>query len=162
MESSVEIFDTKTLDHIGSHSFGHAEGSLVWIDWHQNCWWVAFGHYNGRGGEPGMTNDRSTLVRMDSEFRRLGSYVFPREFISRWDGMTASGGFFGPDGLIYATGHHAPEIYVMRIPRAGSVLEAVRIIKSPVEGQGMALCSQTGEVFQMQRKERKIYVLKVF
>src|SRR5690606_36702816 len=32
--SSVEIWDTGTLEHIGSKSFGITDGSLTWIDYH--------------------------------------------------------------------------------------------------------------------------------
>ncbi|MCG9895077.1 MAG: hypothetical protein MH204_06345 [Fimbriimonadaceae bacterium] len=161
MVSSIEIFDPKTLRHLGSQSFGVDAGSLVWMDRRDGNWWVCFGHYNGRGGQPGVTNESSVLVKMDSSFRRMAAYTFPKVFVDRWDGMTASGGFWGPDGLLYATGHHAPEIYVMRLPRMGSVLEPVKIIQSPVEGQGIAFDPATGELFQMQRKERMIYVLQL-
>jgi len=68
-----------------------------------------------------------------------------------------SGGVFGPDGLIYATGHHAPEIHVLRLPKAGAFLEFVRVIQSPVEGQGLALDVPGKKLLQMQRKERSIY-----
>jgi len=158
MVSSVEIFDTKTLRHIGSQSFGLDSGSLVWVDWHDGHWWVCFGHYNGKGGEPGMTNDRTVLVKYDRQWRRVGGYAFPKELVARWDGMTCSGGVWGKDGLIYATGHHAPEVHVLRLPKSGPTLELVRIHKSPVEGQGIALDRSANQLIQMQRRERAIYV----
>ncbi|MBC8065841.1 MAG: hypothetical protein H7Y17_13495 [Chlorobia bacterium] len=156
MHSSIEIFDAKTLTHIGSQSFGLDTGSLVWVDWYQGHWWVCFGHYNEKGGEKGKTNDFSVLVKYDKDWRRVGGYAFPKELVARWDGMTCSGGVFGRDGLIYATGHHAPEVHVLRFPKAGPVLELVKIIKSPVEGQGVAIDRASGRFFQMQRKTREI------
>lgn len=157
MLSSVEIFDTRTLTHIGSQSFGHDVGSLTWVDWDGHAWWICFGHYNGKGGEPGKPNTMTTVVRYDKEWRKMGGYSFPLEIISRWDGMTASGGVWGPNRTLYITSHHAPEFYLFRLPRSGSVLELVKIVKSPAEGQGIALDATTRRLFQIQRKERAVY-----
>ncbi|GAB4454254.1 MAG: hypothetical protein OHK0029_08700 [Armatimonadaceae bacterium] len=157
MLSSVEIFDTKTLNHIESHSFGRDAGSLTWIDWLEPHWWICYGHYNGKGGEPGKPNTMTTLIRYDTEWRPRGAYAFPNEVIARWDGMTASGGVWGPNRLLYVTSHHEPEFYIFRLPRSGSMLELVHIVKSPVEGQGLAIDIPDRRLFQMQRKERSIY-----
>lgn len=157
MVSSIEIFDPRNLAHIGSQSFGHDTGSLVWADWHEGLWWVCFGHYNGKGGEPGKPNTMTTLLRFDREWRRLGGYSFPADVVARWDGMTASGGVWGPNNRLFVTSHHAPEFYIFRLPRSGSVLELVRIVKSPAEGQGLALDIPTRRLFQIQRKDRTVY-----
>jgi hypothetical protein len=69
----------------------------------------------------------------------------------------ASGGVWGPGDLLYVTSHHAPEFYVFRLPRAGSVLKLVRIVASPAEGQGVALDPARRRFFQIQRKERAVY-----
>jgi hypothetical protein len=53
-------------------------------------------------------------------------------------GRSNSGGAFGADGRIYATGHDAPEVYVLRLPRAGATLELVDILPAPIAGQGIA------------------------
>lgn len=157
MLSSIESFDTRSLTHLASQSFGLDAGSLTWMDWFEGAWWVCFGHYNGKGGEPGKTNQASVLVRYDSQWRKLGGYVFPAALVARWDGMTASGGVWGPNRTLLVTGHHAPEIYQLRLPRVGSVLEIVQIIASPIEGQGIALDSARKRLFQIQRKERAVY-----
>lgn len=166
MSSSVEVFDAKTLRHVESHSFGPFggglnPGSLVWLDQRpgEADWYVCFGHYNAKGGEPGMLNNRTVLIRMDREWRPKAAYSFPKELIERLDGMTLSGGVWGQDGKLYATGHHAPEIYVLALPKAGAFLKLERVIASPVEGQGLAIDNATGELFQMRRKDRSIYVL---
>ncbi|MDX1931590.1 MAG: hypothetical protein SFU56_03205 [Capsulimonadales bacterium] len=164
MLSSVEIYDCGSLRHIRSHSFGHDAGSMVWVDWHDNSWWICFGHYNGRGGEPGKPNTLTTLVRYDREWRKQGAYSFPPDLVTaRWDGMTASGGVWGPGGswyprpVLYVTTHHAPEFYIFRLPRAGTVLELLKIVKSPAEGQGLAIDARTRRLFQIQRRERTVY-----
>lgn len=158
MLSSVEMYDAESLRHAGSHSFGMDAGSMVWIDWHDDSWWVCFGHYNGKGGEPGKPNTMTTLVPFDKDFRKRGAYSFPPALVTeRWDGMTASGGVWGPGNLLYVTTHHAPEFYVFRLPDAGSVLELVRIVASPCEGQGLAIDPASRRLFQIQRKERAVY-----
>lgn len=139
-----------------SHSFGQDAGSLTWVDW-QRGWWVCWGHYNGKGGEPGKPNTLTSLARYDEQWRRRGGYTFPPDVIARWDGMTASGGVWGPGNLLYVTSHHAPEFYVFRLPRSGSVLELVRIVQSPAEGQGLAITPDHRRLFQIQRRERAVY-----
>jgi hypothetical protein len=157
MLSSIEIFDTRTLKHLQSQSFGLDAGSLVWVDWQYNAWWVCFGHYNEKGGEPGKSNHMTSLVRYDTQWRKTAGYAFPKDIIARWDGMTASGGVWGPKNLLFVTSHHAPEFYIFRLPRAGSILELVCIVQSPAEGQGLAIDINKKRLFQIQRKERAVY-----
>lgn len=53
--------------------------------------------------------------------------------------MSNSGGSFGPDGWLYITGHDATEVYVMKLPSAGSILTWVATIWLPdIAGQGIA------------------------
>jgi hypothetical protein len=37
MESSIEVFDTKTMRHVDSYSFGIYRGSLTWLDRHDGA-----------------------------------------------------------------------------------------------------------------------------
>ena len=157
MLSSIEYFDAATLSHLGSQSFGRDAGSLTWLDWHEDSWWVCFGHYNGKGGEAGKTNQDTVLVRYDSQWRKQSAYVFPQELFARWEGMTASGGIWGPKNTLLVSGHHAPELYQLRLPKVGSILELIQIIASPAEGQGIALDPARKRLFQIQRKERSVY-----
>ena len=46
MESSIEVFDTKTMKHIDSYSFGIYRGSLTWLDRHDGAWWAGFANYD--------------------------------------------------------------------------------------------------------------------
>jgi hypothetical protein len=52
MTSSIEIWDTASIEHIDSYSFGIADGSCTWIDLYQGFWWVCFAHYDTNGGYP--------------------------------------------------------------------------------------------------------------
>lgn len=138
MTSSVEWFDTRKLAHVRSRSLGRARGSLTWLDWHQGSWWACFAHYDGKGGEPGFDHRWTTLVRLDRNFAEQESWLFPEDILDRFKPYSASGGGWGPDGLLYVTGHDRPELYVLRIPKAGSRLEHVATIPIPTNGQAIA------------------------
>jgi hypothetical protein len=145
MTSSIERFDPATLEHTGSHSFGIQYGSATWIDRHDGAWWVAFAHYGHiggggkRGGQPGKGPEWTSLVRFDDQFRRTGGWVYPADLVARFAPSSNSGGLFARDGTIWVTGHDAAEIYVQRLPKAGSVLDWIETIPAPIAGQGIAL-----------------------
>lgn len=162
MWSSIETFDAATLEHLESHSFGIAEGSATWIDRRHGLWWVAFAHYAGRGGTPGQGPRWTRLVTFDADWRRVRGYVFPDEVVERFGVWSTSGGGWGPEGLLYATGHDAPELYALRLPRAGSELELVRVLPAPNEGQGIAWDgAEPGTLYTVVRGTREVVVSRL-
>lgn len=138
MLSSIEVFDTETLAHVESHSFGMLPGSATWIDRRDGLWWVGFGNYEGRGGIPDRGTEWTEITLYDDQWRRVGGYGLPAETLERLGTRSNSGSAFGPDGLLYATGHNEPELYVLRVPRAGASLEFVKVLSVTAEGQGIA------------------------
>ena len=138
MLSSIEIFDTETLAHIASHSFGMLPGSATWIDRRAGLWWVAMANYEGRGGIPDRGTDWTAIAIYDDQWRRVGGYGFPRKVVEQFGTRSNSGAAFGPGGLLYATGHDAAELYVLRIPRTGAALAFVERLSVTAEGQGIA------------------------
>ena len=66
----------------------------------------------------------------------------------------------GPDGYLYLTGHDPAELYRMRLPKSGSVLELVDTIPMNIRGQGIAWDrSQPGVIYGIIRatvKERAL------
>jgi hypothetical protein len=92
MQSSIEIFDTATLQHLDSHGLGSGHGSATWIGTRDDAWWVAFAHYAGKGGDPGRGPEHTKLVQYDRTWRELDAWTFPKAVIDRWDGMSSSGG----------------------------------------------------------------------
>lgn len=137
MASSVEIFDAKTLRHIRTVSLGRMYGSLTAMDWHEGNWWAVFANYDDRGGEPGRDHRSTTLVRMDASFRPLESWLFPDTLLERFAPKSCSGFAWGADGLMYASGHDRPEVYALRLPKAGATLELVATLPVPTEGQAI-------------------------
>ncbi len=135
--SAVEIFDTKTLKHVRSVSLGFGPGSLTVMDRHDGKWWAVFANYEGKGGEPGRDYRYTLLVRMDDAFRAEASWAFPADVLARFAPKSCSGLSWGADGLIYATGHDRPEVYALKLPEAGSVLEHVGTIGIATPGQAI-------------------------
>lgn len=161
MTSSVEIWDAETLTHEGSHSFGIRWGSCTWIDRHDGQWWAVFAHYDEFKDEIGKDNRWTTLVRFNDRWDPEQSWTLPNEVIERFDGKSNSGGSWGEDGLLYLSGHDRPELYVVELPEAGSVLKLVTTIPASNEGQGIAWDRSSGNLlFGIKRSERRVVVLK--
>ena len=59
MASSVEIWDTQTLKHIGNHSFGIHWGSCTWVDRYDGFWWVGFAQYEKWKHKTGLKSKKS-------------------------------------------------------------------------------------------------------
>ena len=142
MQSSVEVFDARTLRHVGSHSFGVDRGSLTWLDRHDGFWWAGFANYDvipDDQTEPYGGTDNTQVVKLDDDFRVVAAYTIPQEILDRFKPMSNSGGSWGPDGRLWLTGHDLGEAYVMEPPRAGSELRWIATVSLPgVEGQGIA------------------------
>lgn len=142
MTSSIEIWDTATMAHVDSHSFGIQLGSMTWIDRHDGYWWGGFGNYDrvqtGQDHPYGETRN-SQVVKMDDAFRILEQWKLPEALHPKLTPMSNSGGSWGDDGYLYLTGHDYPEIYVMRLPAAGGTLDWVATVHVPeLNGQGIA------------------------
>lgn len=136
--SSVEIWDTATLQHVGSHSFGRADGSFTWLDRRNGRWIACFVHYTGKGAEPGRGAEWTRLVEFDDDWRQTGGWAFPADLTLKLavHGFSVSGGAFGPGGFLYVTGHDDTALYVLAMPAAGPTLKWVATI--PISAQGQA------------------------
>ena len=162
MTSSVEIWDTETLEHIGNHSFGIQWGSCTWIDRHDGFWWAAFAHYDKLKPQSGKGSEWTSLVKFDDQWRHLEAWVFPEEVLERFIPMSNSGGSWGPDGLLYCTGHDRPQLYALKLPKAGSVLELAEIHPINNLGQGIAWDrTMAGVIYGIRKKNRQVVVSKL-
>jgi hypothetical protein len=138
MRSSIESFDAHTLAHLESRDLGLLPGSATWVDRREGLFFVGLANYTGRGGAPGRGPEHSAVARFDAGWRPLASLHFPEALVRRFGTRSNSGGAFGPEGLLYATGHDAAELYLLRVPQAGQALELVEILPAPASGQGIA------------------------
>ena len=161
MASSVEWFDTRSMQHVRTRSLGPGRGSLTWLDWHEGSWWACFANYDGRGGEPGHDHRLTTLVRYSPEFVEQGAWLFPEAVLERFAPYSSSGGAWGKDGLLYVTGHDRPEMYALRIPDAGARLEHVETIALPTGGQAIAWDPAGRSLWSIDRRTREMVESRV-
>ena len=140
MQSSIEVFDARTMQHIATHSFGVDRGSLTWLDRHDGSWWAGFANYDILvDGEPYGGTDNTQIVQLDDRFNEVAAYTIPQEILDRFKPMSNSGGSWGPDGRLWLTGHDLGEAYVMELPEAGTELQWIATVELPgVQGQGIA------------------------
>ena len=140
MTSSIEVWDVRTMAHIASYSLGRKLGSFTWFDYHDGYWWGTFANYDrlGPDGNPYGGTINTTLAQFDKDWNILQTWIFPPELLERFEIMSNSGGSWGPDGHLYLTGHDLAEVYRVRLPEIGSVLEVEEIIPLNVRGQGIA------------------------
>ncbi|SDF28339.1 hypothetical protein [Terriglobus roseus] len=152
--SSVEFFNSATMKHVRSHSFGPTQGSLTWIDWHDGAWWACFANYDNKGGDLTRNHTFTTLVKYNAQFVQQGAWLFPLNVLEKFGHMSASGGRWGHDGLLYVTGHDLPEMYVLRLPEAGARLEYLRTIGLPTQGQAFDWdMAKPNHVWTIERKQ---------
>lgn len=138
MTSSIEIFDTENLEHIGSHSFGIKYGSCTWADYYNDYWWVCFAHYDKFEPQINKNNRWTVLVKFDKNWNEQESWTFPAFTLQEFKPKSCSGGSWGPDGNLYVTGHDSTKVYVLQLPEMGSILVLKKILKITSEGQGIA------------------------
>jgi len=168
MASSIEIFSTKTLEHLDSHSLGITdEGSLVWFDGitlknKQRGFIAGFAHYSKKGGLPHKGNPYSATVLFDEQWRRLGGWAYPQSILERMHPYSASGGAVSPQGLLYVMGHDLPEMYVLAKPSMGPTLLHLATISIEAEGQAFAFDpTHDDQVWVIDRRAKKVRVIKL-
>ncbi len=162
MASSVEWFDTRTMTHVASRSLGPGRGSLTWLDWHDGSWWACFANYDGKGGDAGRDHRSTTIVRYGADFSEQGAWLLPDSVLERMAPYSSSGGVWGRDGYLYMTGHDRPELYVLKLPEAGSELQHVGTTAIPTNGQAIAWDPKEDRVlWSIERSTRSIVASRI-
>lgn len=162
MLSTVEVFDRARLEHKRSIPLGRQGGSLTWLVRHGGAWWACFANYDGKGGEPGRDHRQTMLVKFDDRWRRLQTWRFPSSVLERLAPKSSSGGVWDGQGLLYVTGHDAAELYVLRLPRRGDVLEHVATIAAPIAGQAIALDPKDPRlIYGIRRADRQVVAMRL-
>lgn len=165
-QSSVEIWDTETLKHLESRPFNKPPGSLTWIDRRNGEWFACFAHYK-KSSDPAL----SRVVKYDAQWNPTASYAFPKDLIEKFGGNSSSGGSFGPEGHLFVTGHDAPELYVLDLPKTADVqtsqsaaetLTWRATISVSAAGQAFAWDRQhPGMLYSIQRKTKEVIVSRI-
>jgi hypothetical protein len=163
MGSSVEIFETGSLEHVETRSLGlRDEGSLTWFDRYRDGWIAGFAHYDKAGGVPYKNHSFSSAVVFDDEWRRTGGWLFPASAMERMAPYAASGGAIGPDGWLYLLGHDRPEMYVVGRPPMGPSLIHVATIDLEAEGEAFSW-AQNGSrtIYAIDRPKRLVRRIEI-
>lgn len=108
-------------------------GSLTWIDWAWNKWWVC------------SSNDKNTLILcFNSEWTLEGDWKLPKKLLSQVDELT--GGDWYEDYL-YVSGDDNSAVYALTLPPEST--HAVLHKKVPVcfDGNGFVFEQGTGKVY---------------
>jgi hypothetical protein len=162
MASSLEVYDTRTLQPLESYSFGIRLGSLTWAVRHDGYWWACFANYNDGGTTPGFDQRWTFLAQFDDNWQQLQSWLFPPQVVGTWGDSACSGGDWGDDGLLYVTGHDAPQLHVLRLPRQGVTLEYITTIAVPFEGQSWAWDrSEQRVIYGISRARQEVIVARI-
>jgi len=157
LTNSIEVFDTSTLEPVSQHAFTEQAGALTWVDRFRDQWWVGFAHY----GDAASVS-KTTVHKLNDEWQELGTWTFPAEVVERFIPYSNSGASFGPNGLLYATGHDRDELYALRIPENGGQLELVDTVSIPIAGQGIAWDRHDiGTVFGIHRASKHVVVSRL-
>lgn len=154
--SSIEIFNTETMEWEGMKVFGEYDGAANIIVG-RDAPWVLFAHYTGPKAEPGRTSADTRLDKFDGDWNRIASYTFPKDVIEKVQPKSISGGDWGADGYFYCTGHDKAEVYQLKLPEEGTVMEYIKTI--PVECEGQGICfDDEGKLWTIKRKTKEVVV----
>lgn len=162
-KNSIEIWDTRNLEHVASHHFEDVDGAMNWIDQSDGTWYGVFADYL-QGKDPTAPGhvSQTRLVKFDEDWNVVQTWYFPEKVWKRFVPVSNSGGSFAADGTLYCTGHDHAELYRLRIPATGSTLEYVETVPAPITGQGIAW--QREEPFHLygiRRSKREVVQMKL-
>ncbi len=155
--NSIQAWDTESMTLLDPVMLKHNKGAFNWLDRLHGHWYGGFASY---GSEESVS--KSTVVRFTEDWQVEKAWHFPREVVRRFLPGSNSGAAFGPDGLLHVTGHDRAEIYALRIPHDGKVLELVKTVPAPIEGQGVAWDrSDVGIMYGIRRRTKEVVAARV-
>lgn len=155
LKNTIEVFSTDTLTHVATRTFEITEGAINWIERHQDAWWVVFAFY-------GDEVEQTFLARYNNDWEETGRWSFPKTVLQRFRPNSNSGGAFGPNGKLFATGHDHAELYVMELPAQPGELKHLSTISAPIAGQGIAWDrSDIGTLYGIVRKTKEVVKMRL-
>ncbi len=146
--SEIKQLDLESMELSTLKDFGDFGGSLVWIVRHNDHWWCNFAKYGDRNAE-------TFLVKFDNRWNERARWTYPDQVIRLLGRYSLSGGLWLNEELL-VSGHDKPELYRLRLPATGNVLEFVGSEPVPFTGQGFAIDPVTNGLVGIKRADRKV------
>ena len=147
-QSEIKVLDPRSMKLSTFRDFGSIGGSLTWVLRHGGHWWCNFARYGDKNAE-------TFFVQFDDDWKELRRWTYPKSVISQLGRYSLSGGLWYRQELL-VTGHDEPEVYRLRLPRTGNVLEYIGKQPVPFTGQGFAKDLHTGALVGISRAQRKV------
>jgi len=146
--SEIKVLDPGSMKLSTFKDFGNFGGSLTWVLRRDGYWWCNFARYGDKNAE-------TFFVQFDDDWKELRRWTYPRALISQLGRYSLSGGLWYRQELL-VTGHDKPEVYRMRLPGTGTILEYVGKQPVPFTGQGFAKDLATGGLVGINRARRLV------
>jgi hypothetical protein len=148
-QSDLRVLEPKDMILTTHHVFESPPGSLTWALPKNGEWWCHFAHY-------GADNGRSVLVQYRTDWTEIRRFTYPSALVADWGRNSLSGGLWDGD-ILLATGHDDQQIYRLRLPATGTVMDLVDTVPAPFTGQGFARDPATpGGLVGIHRPKRQI------
>jgi hypothetical protein len=157
--SSIEIFDTRSMKHVGTRSFGVVDGQIKWIDRYDGAWWLCLGYYDRHKGIDPVKGSRYTqIVKYNDQWQQQGAWLLdPKLVEAKLVPNSASGGSFGPDGRLYIAAKRGAEIHALSFPKAGSTMIWEGSYAVDIQGQQFSWDrSNPGMVYGARPKDKLV------
>jgi hypothetical protein len=151
-QSEIKVLDPESMRLTTFRDFGDFGGSLTWVVRHKGDWWCNFARY-------GDKNVETVFVRFDDRWRETGRWTYPKSVIDQLGRYSLSGGLWRGTELL-VTGHDKGELYRLRLPGKGRVLEYVGKQSVGFTGQGFATDKSTGGLVGISRARGRVVFVK--
>jgi hypothetical protein len=157
--SEIKVLDPEKMVVETFKEFGASDGSLTWAIRDpaegenaavKDVWWLNFAFY-------GDENHKTYLAQYEGD-RETKRFTYPADVIKAFGKNSASCGIWR-DGQLLVTGHDNREIYILALPKEGTVLTHIATVAAPFTGQGFAI-DPTGGLVGIDRAKRRIVFAK--
>lgn len=159
---TAEFFDPKNMRHLRSAQVAADLGSLTVLDHHDGKWWAVFANYDGKGAAEGRDHRDTMFALLRDDFTIEASWSLPDSVLTRLTPSSISGASWNADGVLYASGHDKPEVYVLALPESGKVLRHIGTIAMPSFGQAVDFDPLDGRLlWSIDRRSHTVFASRM-
>nr|QBK87380.1 MAG: hypothetical protein LCMAC201_02900 [Marseillevirus LCMAC201] len=138
-DNAIVWIDPVTLNVIDIMQLPHLQGSLTWVDWHWDKWWICDAYYKKK-----VKN--TTIYCFDQDWNPQGYWKLPKKVVESIEPYSLSGGaWFGE--YLCVTGHDKPEMYILQMPADKVHAKLLKTVQICFNGQGFAFERGKGHLY---------------